>query len=562
MRKHYHSGARRGAQGLGRPLLAPPPPLEVRCHAPPPWGGHLLQRLQRWAKAIGIESDEDLAGFYTSAGEAEAAAKVKNWSDEEAHAWGMAWRQARQRAAHGASSMRLVGKATTSPTTSSLASTSSLTSTSSLAADHSGRGPPHAAPATVAADHPHTGQEERPSNPLQQKERSKKYAQTSTLRAIWERADAKGLHWHAGTMLERDVRWGYLARAGLRLSASALSKHVTTWACWEAWAAEQQAKGQDVDIFQPNPISVASFLDVEQRRGATLGRSRLESFVWLRRRIGLDVPVKDILLTDFVNLPESHVAKQAEVMSPAMFVNIVGFINKGQRAKTLEARLVLFWALACVRQKHLEISSLTEVTEQFLVGWCPEGKSRRHNKNGLFRLQARYLVERQSPELWEMVLNEENEHRRNVIDQVVQHALPESTNADEVSATVKAFISADLPNELIELLEKIVLHKSADFGKNKNLQNLLILTAIKADTSRVMDYLNRLGNYGGPEIAKIALGDPYHLYEEAFLIYKKCNLHAEAMETLLANVQDVRRAQGLPPDAETTRCGTSSARPS
>ena len=178
-----------------------------------------------------------------------------------------------------------------------------------------------------------------------------------------------------------------------------------------------------------------------------------------------------------------------------------------------------------------------------------------------FQLE-RYLVERQSPELWEMVLNEENEHRRNVIDQVVQHALPESTNADEVSATVKAFISADLPNELIELLEKIVLHKSADFGKNKNLQNLLILTAIKADTSRVMDYLNRLGNYGGPEIAKIALGDPYHLYEEAFLIYKKCNLHAEAMETLLANVQDVLRAQELPPDAETTRCGTSSARPS
>jgi len=172
------------------------------------------------------------------------------------------------------------------------------------------------------------------------------------------------------------------------------------------------------------------------------------------------------------------------------------------------------------------------------------------NRNGLFRLQARYLVERQNAELWEIVLNEENEHRRNVIDQVVQHALPESTNADEVSATVKAFISADLPNELIELLEKIVLHKSADFGKNKNLQNLLILTAIKADKSRVMDYINRLDNYDGPEIAKIALGDPYNLYEEAFLIYKKCNLQAEAMETLLGNVQSMERAQEF-----AARCG-------
>jgi clathrin heavy chain len=121
-------------------------------------------------------------------------------------------------------------------------------------------------------------------------------------------------------------------------------------------------------------------------------------------------------------------------------------------------------------------------------------------------------------------------------------ALPESTNADEVSATVKAFIAADLPTELIELLEKIVLHNS-DFSKNKNLQNLLILTAIKADKSRVMDYINRLDNYDGPEIAKIALGEPYHLYEEAFVIYKKCDLHSEAMETLLTNVESIERAQ-------------------
>ena len=109
-----------------------------------------------------------------------------------------------------------------------------------------------------------------------------------------------------------------------------------------------------------------------------------------------------------------------------------------------------------------------------------------------------------------MVRTPQNEFRRNVINQVVSTALLESVNADEVSAIVKAFISADLPNELIELLEKIVLH-SSDFSNNQNLQNLLILTAIKADTSRVMDYINRLDNYNGPEIAKIAIGDSYCL---------------------------------------------------
>lgn len=175
-------------------------------------------------------------------------------------------------------------------------------------------------------------------------------------------------------------------------------------------------------------------------------------------------------------------------------------------------------------------------------GPCDEQLLAVTNRNGLFRLQARYLVERQSADLWGMALNTENQYRRNVIDQVVSTALPESTNAEEVSATVKAFIAADLPNELIELLEKIVLHNS-DFSKNRNLQNLLILTAIKADKARVMDYINRLDNYDGPEIAKIALGDPYRLYEEAFLIYKKSNLNSEAMDTLLTNIESIERAQ-------------------
>ena len=39
-------------------------------------------------------------------------------------------------------------------------------------------------------------------------------------------------------------------------------------------------------------------------------------------------------------------------------------------------------------------------------------------------------------------------------------------------------MEADLPNELIELLEKVVLDNSV-FSDHRNLQNLLILTAVK-----------------------------------------------------------------------------------
>lgn len=163
------------------------------------------------------------------------------------------------------------------------------------------------------------------------------------------------------------------------------------------------------------------------------------------------------------------------------------------------------------------------------------------NKNSMYRLQARYLVERQSAELWAQVLSENNEHRRSVIDQVVSTALPETSDQYQVSAAVKAFIDAHLPHELIELLEKIVL-RNGQFGDNKNLQNLLILTAIRADKSRVMDYVNRLNNFDGAEIAKVAVGEPFNLYEEAFQIYKKFNLNNEAIDTLLTNMGNLDRA--------------------
>lgn len=51
------------------------------------------------------------------------------------------------------------------------------------------------------------------------------------------------------------------------------------------------------------------------------------------------------------------------------------------------------------------------------------------------------------------------------------------------------------------------LRQGSDFSENKNLQNLLILTAIKADRERVMEYVNRLDNFDGPEIAKIAASE-------------------------------------------------------
>lgn len=162
------------------------------------------------------------------------------------------------------------------------------------------------------------------------------------------------------------------------------------------------------------------------------------------------------------------------------------------------------------------------------------------NENGMFRQQARYLLERADAEIWAYVLNPENVHRRSLVDQVNATAVPEAQEPEKVSVAVKAFLDNDLPAELIELLEKIILEPTT-FSDNTILQNLLIFTAIKTDKARVMDYIQQLEAYTPDDCASecITAG----MLEEAFEIYKKQNNHAAATDVLVNHVVSIDRAQ-------------------
>ncbi|KAI0349661.1 clathrin heavy chain [Trametes cingulata] len=174
----------------------------------------------------------------------------------------------------------------------------------------------------------------------------------------------------------------------------------------------------------------------------------------------------------------------------------------------------------------------------YAKGFCDEELIHITNENAMFKQQARYLVRRRQPDLWAQVLRPDNIYRRQLIDQIVATALPESTDPDDVSVTVKAFLTADLPLELIEILEKIILEPSP-FSDNRSLQNLLMLTAIRADKGKVIGYIDKLQNYDIEEIPKIAI--EHGLYEEAFLIYKKYEQHAQAINVLVEHIVSLDR---------------------
>lgn len=200
---------------------------------------------------------------------------------------------------------------------------------------------------------------------------------------------------------------------------------------------------------------------------------------------------------------------------------------------------------ALVVGKFCESRDPTLAVVVYKKGKCDEQLIEVTTTNGFFKEQARYLVERQSLEAWAIVLSDSNTSRRNLVDQVVSTALPESHNPDEVSTTVKAFMNADLMKELIELLERLMLHSGTEhthFRANTKLQNLLILTAIKVDQKRVMEYLKRLDNYDVDKIASVCVTEPHTLYEEAFFIYKKANKHEQAVNVLIHQIKDFARA--------------------
>lgn len=175
-------------------------------------------------------------------------------------------------------------------------------------------------------------------------------------------------------------------------------------------------------------------------------------------------------------------------------------------------------------------------------GKCDEEVVQVTNDNSLFKEQALYVVDRANADLWENVLEEDNPFRRLVVDQVISSALPACKRPEKVSAAVKAFLSAGMPDVLMELLEKLVMQTSnTAFARNTNLQNLLILTAIGAAPERVIEYVRRLDNYDGPDLAPSCIGAG--LFEEAYTIYYKFKKYDDALDVLLDHLKDFSRAE-------------------
>lgn len=162
------------------------------------------------------------------------------------------------------------------------------------------------------------------------------------------------------------------------------------------------------------------------------------------------------------------------------------------------------------------------------------------NENKMYKYQARYLLNRSNIDLWNKVLSKKNMHRKNLIDQVIANGAMDLVDPEPISIVVKSFMDNVSNEDLMELLEKIII-ENTPFSNNSSLQCLLILTAIKADPSRVLGYIDNLDKYDPDEISQLFIDNEF--YEEAFEVYNKFGKRVEAMKVMVNHIKSIDRGE-------------------
>jgi len=142
---------------------------------------------------------------------------------------------------------------------------------------------------------------------------------------------------------------------------------------------------------------------------------------------------------------------------------------------------------------------------------------------------ARYAVEKRDNKFWVKVLGEKETpekpappQRAKVIRFVLDKVLPKTKNDEERMSVVKALKHAEMSAELVELLDTMLV-QGRDFHenslRNRNLQNLLLLTSGRCCPERLMGYVDSLSHYDYLEVADIMVAEGH--FEEAHAVYSK-----------------------------------------
>ena len=178
--------------------------------------------------------------------------------------------------------------------------------------------------------------------------RIKRFHQEEQLLAIYELVGRKGLCWHECAPSEEDERRQFILKPTGRVSCGRLAQVLKAWSSWQAWAHAAKC-----DLASPSALQLGKYLRECATQGPTVAPARYSGMLFLRRVLGVPFPLDFEAIRDFRNPPPGHAARQAEVLTPGEYWNIVSLAQNGKGPRKLLARLAHFMAISCIRVRHL-----------------------------------------------------------------------------------------------------------------------------------------------------------------------------------------------------------------
>ncbi|SIO73338.1 clathrin, heavy polypeptide [Babesia microti strain RI] len=146
----------------------------------------------------------------------------------------------------------------------------------------------------------------------------------------------------------------------------------------------------------------------------------------------------------------------------------------------------------------------------------------------LYETLSKHVLEAQDLQLWSLVLSHEDSD--SFISELTSNVLPECKNSQQVSIAIKALMDAKMNYHLITLLDRLILSKS-NFSDNRNLQNLLLVTALREKSDKLETYIDVCTNCDVNQVAKLAL--ELDEVDHALNLYIRSGNMAEAVRVLL-----------------------------
>jgi hypothetical protein len=143
------------------------------------------------------------------------------------------------------------------------------------------------------------------------------------------------------------------------------------------WALFWEQRGDSSSPFwKPRPLDLARFLAKVQQGGPTAAAASFAALKWWKDHVGMPLPLQDPVVMGFNKVMEGHKLHQAVVLPAWVFFRLIELTTGSLGSISIFSASALFFCMACLRFKHLQISHSIRCVGGWIVGVCTQGKRR------------------------------------------------------------------------------------------------------------------------------------------------------------------------------------------